>query len=94
MCTFVGTFSGIDVVSFLIEDVVDSINQEVEGEGHPNQNRNDGWGEEIACQPHAHDCRADGVDPEHGPGYLDKSFQHPTSLGASYPQQRYLGLVD
>lgn len=48
MCTLVGAFASVDVVGFLIKDVVDAVDQKIEGKGHPNQDRNDGRGEEVA----------------------------------------------
>ena len=38
---FHATLAGIYIVGFLIKDVVDSINQQVEGESDPNKERND-----------------------------------------------------
>ena len=82
MGTFIGTLSSVDVVGFLVKDVVDSINQKIEGEGHPNQNGQDFPGPEVARQPHPHDRGSNGVDPEDRSRDLNKPLQHPPSLSA------------
>ena len=69
--TLVGALAGVNVVGFLIEDVVDAVDQKVEWKGHPNQDRNDGGCEEVAREPHAHNGRTNRVHPEHRSGDLD-----------------------
>ncbi len=41
MGALIASLAGIYVVGFLIKDVVDSVDQEVEGEGYPDQDRDD-----------------------------------------------------
>ena len=65
------TFSGIDVVGLLVKDVVDSVDQEVEGEGHPDQDWEDCPVPDIAREPHAHDGGPNGVYPQYGPRDLN-----------------------
>ena len=63
MGAFVGTLACIDVVCFLIEDVIDAIDQKVEGEGHPDQDGQDFPGPQLPSQPHPHDGGSNGVYP-------------------------------
>ena len=41
MSALVATLAGVDVVGFLVKDVVDAVDQEVEGQGDPNQDWQD-----------------------------------------------------
>ncbi len=66
--SFIGTLAGIDVVGFLIEDVVDAVNQKVEGERHPDQDGQDFPGPKLASQPHPHDRGSNSVHPQNWPG--------------------------
>ena len=66
--TLVGTLSGIDVVGFLVEDVVDAVDQKIEGEGHPDQDGQDFPGPQLPSQPHPHNRGSDGVYPENWSG--------------------------
>ena len=81
MGTLIGTLSGVYVVGFLVEDVVDSIYKEIEGEGHPDQNWENLPGPEVACQPHPHHRGSNGVDPQDRSGDFNKAAQHSYSLG-------------
>jgi hypothetical protein len=78
----------------LIKDVIDAVDQKIEGESHPNQDRDDGWGEEITGKPHAHHGCANRVHPEHGSGDFDQPFQHLTSLSPTSPQPPTIPQVD
>jgi hypothetical protein len=66
MGTLIRALTSVNVVGFLVEDVVDSIDQEVKGEGHPNKNWKDLPVPDVTGKPHAHDGCSNGVDPENG----------------------------
>ena len=71
MGTLIGALASVYVVGFLVEDVVDSIDQEVEGEAHPDQDWQDRPVPDVTGEPHAHDGCTNGVDPENGPRNLN-----------------------
>ena len=54
MCAFITTLAGVDVVGFLIKDVVDAVDQKVEWQGHPNKNWQHAPVPEVAGKPHTH----------------------------------------
>jgi hypothetical protein len=47
----------------LVKDVVDAIDEQVEGEGHPDKDWEYFPVPDVARKPHAHDGGSDGVDP-------------------------------
>ena len=63
MRTLVGALPGIDVVCLLVKDVVDALDEQVEGEGHPDEDWEYFPVPDVARKPHAHDGGSDGVDP-------------------------------
>ncbi len=80
MGSFVGTLSSVDVVGFLVENVVDAVDQKIQGKGHPNQNGQDFPGPEVARQPHPHDGGSNGVYPQNRSGDFNEALEHSPSL--------------
>ncbi len=64
MGSLIGTLPGIDVVGFLVEDVVDAVDQKIEWEGNPDQDGQNFPGPELPRQPHPHDRGSNGVHPQ------------------------------
>jgi hypothetical protein len=64
VCTLIPAFASVYVVGFLIKDVVNAIDQEIERESDPDQDWQYAPIPEVTSQPHANDSRSDGVDPQ------------------------------
>ena len=64
MRALVATLTGVDVVCFLVEDVVDAVDKKVKRQRDPNENWQHAPVPDESGQPHTHDRGTDGVNPQ------------------------------
>ncbi len=77
---FQGALAGVLGVCLLVEDVVDAVDQEVERQREPEQNRKRLPAPQIPGEPHPDRGRPQGVDPEHGPRDVKETQDHAPNI--------------
>src|SRR5215204_1185998 len=86
---FQGALAGVFGICLLVEYVVDAVDEKIERECEPQQNRQRSPREEVPSEPHPDRGRTYGVDPEHGPRDVKQTQDHSPKIYQRHPRKPY-----